>query len=76
MRGSDVVVSAGIEFWTSAGIVTVSVIVIVVGVGVDVRLWSVVDEVDVDSLAVIFCADWRDRGDGIFGFVPKFASHA
>lgn len=72
MRGSDVVVSAGIEFWTSAGIVAVGVVV----VGVDVRLWSVVDEVDVDSLAVIFCADWRDRGDGIFGFVPQFASHA
>lgn len=72
MRGSDVVVSAGIEFWTSAGTVAVGVVV----VGVDVRLWSVVDEVDVDSLAVIFCADWRDRGDGIFGFVPQFASHA
>lgn len=72
MRGSDVVVSAGIEFWTSAGIVAVGVVV----VGVDVRLWSVVDEVDVDSLAVIFCADWRDRGDGIFSFVPQFASHA
>lgn len=61
-------ISTGIEFGASAG----AVIIIQVGVG----LGPVIDKVDVDSLTVVFGADWRDRCEGIFGFVPKFAPHA
>ena len=65
--------AAGAAPVARAGVVGITVAVVgPVGVG----LWAVVDEVDVDSLAVIFRADWRDRGDGFFGFVPKLTSHA
>ena len=53
--------SWGFNFWVSADSVQSAV---------------VIQEVDVDAVLVVLCADRGDGGDGFFGLPPGSAGHA
>lgn len=35
-----------------------------------------IEEVDIDSVVVVLCADWGNGCNGFFGFVPAGPGHA